>query len=393
MSASSSAPAGSEVTLQGIMMCDASCVPKPAKDDEKTVVLFAVSGTPQVAAAVDSILKDNWPDETLGADQARKVQDEWIKGLKYYVAPGELTKDTAAKCRWYNPETAITGTISEKDGKKWITPSKIAEMRPGSLKYPEKMLKPDKPLAMPGKTPLTLKVADTLSLKCILLPAGKYFAGIPFYATYAGGNETDRARYDDDYPNMVTLTKPFYLAEMPVTQEMYEAVMGSNPSDTKGPQLQATRVSATDIGKFCQSLSEKNKRVVRPPTQAEWEYAARVGTSNPPFNFKHKDEISKVADQVKSKKPNAWGFYDMICVESWEMIRDARTMYRTDLVDPYRPDKSDKEHNAMGRAFCSFVATREGVGDGSQPGYTLTRFRVAVEATPEEIAEIEKAVK
>jgi hypothetical protein len=75
------------------------------------------------------------------------------------------------------------------------------------------------------------------------------------------------------------------------------------------------------------------------------------------------------------------------------MIRDRRQFSRDDAVDPYYPDKADKDHNAMGRTGCSFVATREGVGNGSGPGYVLTRFRVAVEATPEEIAEMAKAAK
>jgi hypothetical protein len=76
------------------------------------------------------------------------------------------------------------------------------------------------------------------------------------------------------------------------------------------------------------------------------------------------------------------------------MIRDRRQFSRSDAVDPYYPDKAaDKDHNALGHASCAYACTREGVGDGSGTGYTLTRFRVAVEATPEEIAEMEKAAK
>ena len=105
----------------------------------------------------------------------------------------------------------------------------------------------------------------------------------------------------------MTLTKPLYLAEIPVTQEMYEAVMGKNPSGQKGPQIPVHQVSCVDIQKFCRALSETSGRKVRLPTQAEWEYAARVGTSNLPFVRKYKDQINAAPDgklflPVKSKQ-------------------------------------------------------------------------------------------
>ena len=380
--------AAQEVTLKGVMMTEVSCTAKPEKGDDKTLVLFAVEGPPEVAAAVDAIVKENWEGDSIDGDQARKIQEAFEKRLKYYITPGAIEPKEG---RWRNPAKAVTGVVSEKDGARWITASKI---EPTRLKYPDKMLAPDKPFAMPGREPLILKVDDKLSLKCILLPAGKYFAGVPFYATYDGD-----ARYDDDFPAMLTLTRPFYLAEIPVTQEMYEAVMGNNPSEQKGPRIPVTRVSSIDIRKFCRILSEKNNRNVRLPTQAEWEWAARVGTSNPPFNKKCANQINAGPDgktflPVKSRQPNAWGLYDMICVCSWEIIRDRRQFSRKDAVDPYYPIRESRiSQNAMGRTVCSYTTTREGVGDGSGTGYTLTRFRIAVDATPEEAAEMSKAGK
>jgi formylglycine-generating enzyme required for sulfatase activity len=387
------------VTIKGVMMCEICCTRNLAKEAaeeaEKTLVLFAVEGTPEVTAALDGIMKEYYSGDSIDADQARKIQGEFEERLKYYITPGELTERKENGARWWNPAKAVTGVVSEKDGRKWITPSKITGTK---LKYPDKMLAPDKPLVQPGKRPLILKVNDVLSLKCILLPAGKYFAGVPFYATY----DCDK-RYDDDYPAMLTLTKSFYLAEIPVTQEMYESVMGNNPSDQKGPQIPVHQVSCVDIQKFCRILSEKNGRKVRLPTQAEWEYAARVGTSNAPFVQKYKDQINVAPDgkaflPVKSKQRNAWGLYDMIGC-SWEIIGDRRQFSRNDMVDPHYPTPCEKhettgkkhDHNAMGRNTFSFTTTREGVGDGSGTGYGLTRFRMVVEATPEEIAEMEKA--
>ena len=389
---------GAEVTIAGVMMCEICCTRDLAreaeKEAEKTLVLFALEGTPEVKAALDDIMREYYPGDGINADQARKIQAEFEKRLKYYITPGELAEKKENTARWWNPAKAVTGVLSEKDGRKWITPSKIMGAK---LKYPDKMLVPDKPLTQLGEKPLILKINDTLSLKLILLPAGKYFAGVPFYATY----DCD-GRYDDDYPAMLALTKPFYLAEIPVTQEMYESVMGNNPSGQKGPQIPVHQISCVDIRKFCRILSANSGRKVRLPTQAEWEYAARVGTSNPPFVRKYKDQINAAPDgqtflPVKSKRANAWGLYDMIGC-SWEIIGDSRQFSRKDTVDPHYPPPCEKDettgkkhdHNAMGRNAFSFVTTREGVGDGSGTGYSLTRFRVVVDATPQEIAEMEK---
>jgi formylglycine-generating enzyme required for sulfatase activity len=195
------------------------------------------------------------------------------------------------------------------------------------------------------------------------------------------------------------LTKPFYLAEIPVTQEMYEAVMGSNPSTVKDPQRPVRNVPCADVNKFCRILSEKNGRTVRLPGEAEWEYAARVGTSNPPLDAKCKDQCSdapgpkKQLLPVKSKQPNAWGLYDLIS-NVFEMTRDRFIVgIRIDSVDPYdsceRDEASGKKHAHWGR---NCVTYHEAVGGGGQDeAYSTTKFRVVVEAAPEEIAEMEKA--
>jgi len=380
---------GTEVTIKGVMMWEMSCVLKPTKEDrdKKTLVLFAVEGTPEVAAALDAVMKEHWPGDSMNGRQARKLNDAFGQRLKYYITPGAIDPKHG---RWGNPPKAVTGVISEKDGKKWITASKIVGTK---LKYPDKMLVPNKPLKMPGKKPLILKVTDTLSLKCILLPRGEFLLAKPYYVI---------PRWQDEFPRHITLTKPFYLAEIPVTQEMYEAVMGSNPSTRKDPKRPVRNVPCTDVKKFCRILSEKNGRKLRLPGEAEWEYAARVGTSNPPLDAKYKDQDSAGRARgeclpVKSKQPNAWGLYDMIG-NAFEMTRDKFIVgQRKDAVDPYdsceKAEASGKKHNHWGR---NRVTYHEGVGMGgakNDAAYESTRFRVLVEATPEEIAEMKKAEK
>jgi hypothetical protein len=328
--ASASAPSGEEVTLKGVLMWGMTCVPNPARG-EQGLVLFAVEGTPKIQAEAEKIVQDFWTGDTLDCDQAQKLNDEWSNRLKFHITPGDVATKASKDCRWNNPRTAITGVISEKDGKKWITPSDIK--LPVPLTYPAKMLLPDKPLSPAGKEPLVLKVTDTLSLKCILLPAGRFLQGSPFY----------QWRYQDEYPHDVTLTKPFYMAEIPVTQEMFQAVIGKNPSQAKGPQLAVENATWADINEFCRLLSEKNGVKVRIPTDAELEYAFRVGTSNPCLPDKYKDIISLAGTReaepapVKTKKPNAWGLYDTLC-GGWTVDSDLKAdNVRTKQVDPIGP--------------------------------------------------------
>ena len=130
---------------------------------------------------------------------------------------------------------------------------------------------------MPDRPPLVLKINDKLSLKCIWVPPGKFLMGEPYYQC---------PHWQEAPPHMVTLTKGFYMAEHPVTQEMFEAVMGNNPSTEKAAKA-PVNVSCAGMYEFCRVLSQKSGRKVRVPTAAEWEYAARVGTSNPAFREKY----------------------------------------------------------------------------------------------------------
>ena len=369
------APAGAEVTIKANVLSNVHTGQKA-----KGVFLIAYEGTPAIKAEFERIVAEHYPDKGLDADAARKMQDQCMARLRYDV-DGPLVDEMWKKARWTVRQVmAVTGVISETDGKKRITASKWA---PTTFAFPAKMLAPDKPFVMPDKKPLVLKINEKLSLKCIYVPAGRFLMGEPYYQC---------RHWQEDPPHMVTLTKPYYMAEHPVTQEIYEAVMGSNPSTLKGPKLPVHMVGCPGMYKFCERLSAKTGRKVRVPTAAEWEYAARVGTSNPTFPQKYADQNSNANSKyhspplpVKSKKPNAWGFYDMHS-GWWERVSDAPVLDRHDTVDPtHIPPQDRKEatrgrkHKHFGKGLWTYEISEVEYID-STPGNI--RFRVVVEAKP-----------
>jgi formylglycine-generating enzyme required for sulfatase activity len=208
------------------------------------------------------------------------------------------------------------------------------------------MLAPDLPFAPQGKDALVLKIGHKLTLSCVLLPPGRFLQGSPFY----------QPRYQDEYPHEVVLKNAFYMSEIPVTQEMFEAVMGKLPAPSKGSRLPVEQVPFADITEFCRILSRKNGVTVRLPTDAEWEYAARVGTSNPCLTEKYADQISDAGAKpntapVQTKRPNAWGLYDLLS-GGWHVTGDFKAdNVRVPQVDPRGPGADDKDvhRDATGR--------------------------------------------
>jgi len=170
-------------------------------------------------------------------------------------------------------------------------------------------------------------------------PPGKFLMGSP--ATEAG-------RFDNEGPqHEVELTQGFWIGEAPVTQRQWEAVAGSNPSDFKGLDLPVEQVSWFDCEAW---MSQANARTgglgLRFPTEAEWEYAARAGTTGATYRGGNDattlDAIAWYNDNsdwkmhpVMQKAPNAWGLFGTLG-GVWEWCADSQRKYaNARAVDPH----------------------------------------------------------
>ncbi len=186
---------------------------------------------------------------------------------------------------------------------------------------------------------LVIPLAESVELRLAFIPAGSFQMGSP-------SGEWKR-EFEEGPQHRVRLTRPFYLAIHPVTQAQWQAIMGHNPSHYKGPDRPVEKVSWVDCQELCKRLLAQTGRPLRLPTEAEWEYACRAGTTTP-FSFGDAITTAQVNDNgdhagqyrgettpVGSFPPNGWGLYDMHG-NVWEWCQDGMRPYSaTDVTDPF----------------------------------------------------------
>ena len=160
---------------------------------------------------------------------------------------------------------------------------------------------------------ITIPVKDGISIDMVRVEAGTFTMG----ATAEMKDPND----DEKPTHRVTLTNDYYIGKYEVTQALWKAVMGNNPSNFKGDNLPVEKVSWDDCQEFISKLNRITGKTLRLPTEAEWEYAARGGNKSRGYQYSGSNNLSDVAwfrgnsggkpHAVGTKQPNELGIYDM----------------------------------------------------------------------------------
>jgi formylglycine-generating enzyme required for sulfatase activity len=173
-------------------------------------------------------------------------------------------------------------------------------------------------------------LGNSVSLEMIAIPGGTFTMGSPT-------NEPERT--SDESPQHSVTVPAFYLGKYPITQAQWQAIMGSNPSRFQGANRPVESIFWNEAIEFCQKLSQATDRAYRLPSEAEWEYGCRAGTTTPfyfgetittdlanyngeyTYGSAPKGQYRKQTTKVGSFPPNAFGLYDLHG-NVWEWCQD-----------------------------------------------------------------------
>ncbi|REJ48190.1 MAG: serine/threonine protein kinase [Microcystis flos-aquae DF17] len=231
----------------------------------------------------------------------------------------------------------IEGCLQKDRRQRWTAQQVLNALQPVGWTSPPSpppapaaVKKPVSPIPLiASPTPFTEKLPNRVTLEMVSLPAGEFLMGSP---------DSDPDARDWEKPQHQVQVNSFAIGKYPVTQAQYQAVMGTNPSHFKNNswfknnlQNPVEQVSWNDAQAFCQKLSQITGKTYRLPTEAEWDYACRAGTTT---RYYFGDDASQLGDYawydgnsqktthpVGQKRPNAWGLYDMIG-NVWECCED-----------------------------------------------------------------------
>ena len=288
------------------------------------------------------------PADDVSPEQADAGQVESQKDPGLLEEPDVDEVQTANTAGSPSPNNGIiekrAGTGSEPD------PGKGTEDGQTSVPEPRPRLSP-KASEDPNEKSIQVKTeiknvdfANGVKMDFVEIPPG----------AFTRGSSLDENR-DDSVKNptqRVRISKSFWIGVYEVTQEQYEKVMGVNPSSFGGPRRPVEKVSWNDAQIFCERLSSKENGRCRLPTEAEWEYACRAGTTTAYYwgdNFDSRYALTIAdltiadhqagTDNVGTRLRNDWGLFDM-SGNVWEWCEDWYKEYDPSLaevIDPKGP--------------------------------------------------------
>jgi formylglycine-generating enzyme required for sulfatase activity len=245
-----------------------------------------------------------------------------------------------------------------------------------------------------GSADMKLDLGEGVAIDLVLVKAGTFQIGSP-------SSESNRG-YDEGPQHEVAITTDFYIGKYEVTQMQYEKIIGSNPSHFKDAASPVEKVSWQEANEFCRRLSTSSGKTVRLPTEAEWEYACRAGTTTPfhfgpslgsdsanidgtgPYGGAPVSDYRKRTVAVASFPPNQWKIHDM----HGNVMEWCSDFYAASYIPAGDPDKdpagpeSGSSHVLRGGAWTSKAQNCRSA-DRTQKGPTFRSneagFRIVVE--------------
>lgn len=215
----------------------------------------------------------------------------------------------------------------------------------------------------------SITITDTIydmPMTLVYVQGGTFKMGCTYgLRLYCNGNEK---------PVHLVTVSDFYIGKVEITQALWEAVMGNNPSSIIGKNLPVDQVTWYEVQNFIQKLNTITGKKYRLPTEAEWEFAAKGGNRSKGYKYSGSNNLSKVAwcfenadnsQPVGTKMPNELGIYDM-SGNVWEWCYDFYDLYsKNPQTNPYGPvsgrshiwrggalNKSSQEYTVSNRNYC-----------------------------------------
>ena len=332
----------------------AGTLPPPPAPPVMIGGLQVIVNAPHAKVFLDGVFKGeltppqvlNLPDLPVGSVQVRvEAEGYQARGLTYTIQPGAWTQAVFALVKLGGgqllpPPPAANGSPRPAAGAAGpALPGKATTEDPAALGGATRNAQ--------GLWTLALKV-DAVTIELVQIPSGSFKMG------------STNGRPNESPVHQVTFRKPFWMSKYPITQKQWQAMMSYNPSKFKDSGSPVENVTCNAADTFCERLNTKQREwIFRLPSEAEWEYACKAGSTggrgSQPLKdlawFKENSEGR--THPVGEKQPNAWGLYDMLG-NVWQWCADLQH-------DDYTGAPSDGSVWTVG-TYCLVWGQREPMG-------------------------------